>query len=638
MTASPVPSSPLSEERGVLLARLTDGLDAAALHWLSGYAAGLATQQLRGTRALQAVPAVETSAVEPLRVEADIAARLTIVFGSQTGNARRLAERLAQAAEGAGLAVRLLRADAYPTRELRSERHLVLIVSTQGDGDPPDDARGLVEFIGGKRAPQLPGLQYAVLGLGDSSYPQFCAIGRQLDERLAELGGKRWFARGDADLDIDSVASPWLDRALAAARESLPSKGPLATVTPLRPVVAEPNAWTRDHPFAAELMVNQRITGRGSDKDIRHVELSLEGSALRYEPGDALGVCPVNPPKLVDAVLATLGLHGESVVAHGGQSLPLRQWLAGRCELTRLSRPFVASHATHARNDVLDRLLAPDNADAFAALLAKMQVIDLLRTYPGAWSGQELVASLRPLAPRLYSIASSQKHVGDEAHLTVAHVEYDSAFDDARRWGAASNFLARAVEGDRLPVFIERNERFRLPKDASRDIIMIGPGTGVAPFRGFVQERAATDAGGRNWLFFGNQHARTDFLYQVEWQDALRRGELHRLDLAFSRDGLRAVGGARDVVRVPRNSPHIPVRTSQQKTYVQHRLRERGRDVYDWLRNGAHVYVCGAIAMGKDVHAALIDIIAEHGAKSFDDATDDLNELQAQGRYARDVY
>jgi sulfite reductase (NADPH) flavoprotein alpha-component len=621
MTALPIPSSiPLSEERGVLLARLTDGLDAAALHWLSGYAAGLATQQLRGTRALQVVPATEAFAAESPRVEGDHATRLTIVFGSQTGNARRLAERLAHAAESAGLAVRLLRADAYPARELRNERHLVFVISTQGDGDPPDDARGLVEFIAGKRAPQLPDLQYAVLGLGDSSYPQFCAIGRQLDERLAELGGKRWIARGDADLDIDSIATPWLDAALVAAREALKPQAPLATVTSLRPVVATSSAWTRDNPFAAELLVNQRITGRGSDKDIRHVELSLEGSGLRYEPGDALGIWPVNPPKLVDAVLAALGLDGERIVSHGGQSLPLRRWLAEKRELTRLSRPFVASHAAHARNDALDQLLAPGNAEAFAKLLARQQVIDLLRAYPGAWSGEELVAALRPLAPRLYSIASSQKLVGDEAHLTVAHVEYNVEGDT--RWGAASNFFARANEGDKLPVFIERNERFRLPKDASRDLIMIGPGTGVAPFRGFMQERATTGAGGRNWLFFGNQHARSDFLYQVEWQDALKRGELHRLDLAFSRDGLRSVG------TVP----------AKKKTYVQHRLRERGRDVYDWLRNGAHVYVCGAIAMGKDVHAALIDVIAEHGGKSIDDATDYLNELQAQGRYARDVY
>jgi sulfite reductase (NADPH) flavoprotein alpha-component len=319
----------------------------------------------------------------------------------------------------------------------------------------------------------------------------------------------------------------------------------------------------------------------------------------------------------VDAVLATLGLDGDQSVTLGALTLPLREWLSHRRELTRLSRPFIATHAAHAQSEALNALLAPDRAADFAKLLAEQQVIDLLRTYPGAWSAEELVAALRPLVPRLYSIASSAKAVGEEAHLTVAHVEYEfesSDSDDSRRWGAASNFLARAAEGEKLPVFIEHNERFRLPKDSSRDVILIGPGTGVAPFRGFVQERAVDGASGRNWLFFGNPHARSDFLYQLEWQDALKRGELHRLDLAFSRD-----------------QPH--------KVYVQDRLREHGADVYAWLESGAHLYVCGdATRMAKDVHAALLEIIATHGNKSAEEASDYLNDLQAQGRYARDVY
>lgn len=605
MSASPAltaPPSLLSQDHVALLTRLTDGLDGAGLWWLSGYAAGLARAQ--------ALPATRPVAAPVGEIQA--APTLTIVYGSQTGNARRVAEKLAQQVEAAGLGVRLLRADAYPTRELKHERYLALVLSTQGDGDPSDDARGLVEFIAGKRAPQLKELHYAVLGLGDSSYPQFCAIGRRLDARLAELGAERWLARGDADLDIDSVATPWLGRALTAAKAALKPQAPLATVTPLRPLAAAASVYTRDNPFPAELLANQRITGHGSDKDIRHFELSLEGSGLHYQPGDALGVWPVNPPALVAAVLDALELDGERVVSHGEQSLPLRQWLGSKRELTRLSRPFVASHAAHAGSDALNRLLAPDNAAAFAALLAQRQIIDLLYAYPGAWSGEELVAMLRPLTPRLYSIACSQKLVGDEVHLTVAHVEYDVAGDT--RWGTASNYLARAADGDTLPVFIEHNERFRLPNDTARDVIMIGPGTGVAPFRGFVQERSATGAGGRNWLLFGNPHGRSDFLYQLEWQDALKRGELHRLDLAFSRDQAHRI-------------------------YVQDRLREQGADVFAWLENGAHLYVCGdATRMAKDVHAALLDVIARHAGKSADDANDYLNDLQAQGRYARDVY
>ncbi|QNP41155.1 assimilatory sulfite reductase (NADPH) flavoprotein subunit [Lysobacter solisilvae (ex Woo and Kim 2020)] len=607
------PPSLLSQEQAALLEQLTGGLDGAGLWWVSGYAAGLARSQSLPASRPAAVPAMEAQA----------AARLTIVYGSQTGNARRLAEQLAQQVEAAGLGARLVRADAYATRELKNERHLAIVISTQGDGDPPDDARGFVEFIAGKRAPQLPDLRYAVLALGDSSYPQFCAIGRRLDERLAELGAQRWFARGEADLDIDTVATPWLASALAAAKEALKPQAPLATVTPLRPLASAVSLYTRDNPFHAELLVNQRITGRGSEKvasnkDIRHFELSLAGSGLHYEPGDALGVWPVNPPRLVEAVLATLELDGAQAVTHGAQTLPLREWLSHRRELTRLSRPFVATHAAHAQSAVLNALLAPDRAADFTKLLAENQVIDLLLAHPAAWSGEELVAALRPLAPRLYSIASSTRAVGaEEVHLTVAHIEYEAAgghTDERLRWGAASSFLARTAEGGKVPVFIEPNERFRVPKDGTRDVILVGPGTGVAPFRGFVQERAATGASGRNWLFFGNPHARSDFLYQLEWQDALKRGELHRLDLAFSRD-------------------------QAHKVYVQDRLREHGAEVFAWLEGGAHVYVCGdATRMAKDVHAALLQIIATHGGRSADDANDYLNDLQAQGRYSRDVY
>lgn len=593
---SPVP---LSDDKAELLARLVEGLDSERLWWLSGYTAGLARAGAGPARALHLAAQSEATA----------ATQLTIVYGSQTGNAKRLAENLAQQVQEAGIPMRLLRADAYPTRELKQERYLYLVVSTQGDGDPPDDARGLVEFIAGKRAPELKQLKYAVLGLGDSSYPLFCAMAGSLDERLAELGATRLLERGEADLDIDTVATPWLQRALSIAGDALNTSAPLATVTPLR--ATTPASGTRERPFSAELLANQRLT-LGGDKDIRHIELSLADSGLRYEPGDALGLWPRNPPALVDAVLNRLALDGDTAVTDAGESFPLRTWLTEKRELTKLARPFVASHAAINNDAELQALLAKDNASSFGRWLEGRQVIDLLRQHPADWSGEALVDALRPLTPRLYSIASSQKAVGDEAHLTVAHVEY-AGNDGDTRWGAASHLLASSKEGDTLPIYIERNERFRLPVDASHDVIMIGPGTGVAPFRGFLQERTAIGASGRNWLLFGNPHFRSDFLYQLEWQRALKSGQLHRLDLAFSRDASR-------------------------KTYVQHRLRERGRDLYAWLEQGAHIYVCGAIAMGKDVHAALRDAVAEHGATNQEDAEQYLNALQQQGRYARDVY
>jgi sulfite reductase (NADPH) flavoprotein alpha-component len=601
---------PLSVEPFAQIARLAEGLDSAGLWWLSGYAAGLARAQ-GGLAPLASVAAQADAAAQPRE-------RLTVVYGSQTGNARRVAEALAAKFEAEGLPVRLLRADAYPTRELKDEHYLAIVISTQGDGDPPDDARALVEFLDGKRAPKLPNLRFTVLGLGDTSYPQFCAIGQRIDARLEALGAQRWVARADADLDIDTVASPWAAQVLAEGKEALKARNaPLATVTPLRPHLAPAAAWTRERPFTAELIANQRITGRGSEKDIRHIELSLEGAGLDYEPGDALGVIVENPPALVEAIIAELGLDAGTVVTVGTDTLSLRDWLGKRREITRLSRPFVATHAAHAGSDALNRLLAPDQREALTALMAGSQVIDLLHDHPGAWTAEALVEALRPLQPRLYSIASSRKAVGDEAHLTVAHVEYQHG--DATRWGAASHFLAAREEGAQVQVYIEHNERFRLPADGARDIIMIGPGTGVAPFRAFVQEREATRsstsaATGRNWLFFGNPHGREDFLYQVEWQDALKRGALHRLDLAFSRD-------------------------QASKIYVQHRLREQARELFAWLENGAHLYVCGdATRMAKDVHAALLEIIAVQGGKSAEDANDYLNALQAQGRYARDVY
>ena len=612
MTAAAiVPPSPLPEDRRALLTRLVDGLDGNSLWWLSGFAAGLA--QGHPPPSLAVVPA-GAAVAQPAQ------SPLTVIYGSQTGNARRAAEQLAADAEAAGLPVRLLRADAYPTRELANERLLYIVISTQGEGDPPDDAIGLVEFIAGKRAPKLPALKYAVLGLGDSSYAEFCGIARKLDTRLAELGAQRLQAAGEADLDIDTVAAPWRAQALADARANLTGTTPPApsNVTPLR----HASAYSAQHPFTAELLSRQVISGRdfkgpayaryGSvDKRVHHIELSLEGSGLHYEPGDALGIVHRNPAELVDAVLAATALNGDAEVEHDGQRHPLSQWLAEQRELTRISRPLLASVAERGAHPELERLLGPDHKTDLARVFDDHQLIDVLRRWPAEWSAEALLDTLRPATHRLYSIASSRKRVGEEVHLTVDELRYNA--HGAAHQGAASSFLAALEEGAQVPVFIEANERFRVPADGSRDIIMIGPGTGVAPFRAFVQERAEVGASGRNWLFFGARHFNTDFLYQTEWQDALRRKELQRLDLAFSRD-------------------------QADKVYVQQRLRTRGRDLYDWLQNGAHLYVCGAIGMGKDVHAALLDVVREHGGLDEDAAREYLTQLHTEGRYGRDVY
>jgi sulfite reductase (NADPH) flavoprotein alpha-component len=400
---------------------------------------------------------------------------------------------------------------------------------------------------------------------------------------------------------------------LETARQSLAV--PAAAVrhgSPLR-AISMPALHSREKPFPAAVLENQRIVSRDSDRDVRHIELSLEGSGLHYEPGDAIGVWPKNPPVLVGQWLSVLKLDGAREVEHDGRRLPLARWLSHERDITRLTRALVTAQAAATNHADLQRVLQPEQKAAFATLLESHQPIDLLREFPVAWDAAQLVATLRPLTPRLYSIASSAKVVGhDEVHLTVGVVGYTA--HGSAHVGAASAFLAGASEDTRVPVFVESNERFRLPADGSRDVIMIGPGTGIAPFRAFVQERQATAASGRNWLFFGNRHFAQDFLYQAEWQEALRSGALHRLDLAFSRDAVR-------------------------KTYVQQRIRENGRELYAWLREGAHLYVCGDSAhMAKDVHEALQEIVATHGGLSAGDARAWLAELLQQGRYARDVY
>jgi sulfite reductase (NADPH) flavoprotein alpha-component len=604
-----LPLGPLDAERSDLLRRVVDGLEPASLHWLSGFTAGVA--YARGQGAAAAVVDLPLPGAAAAAPRGEAAARLAIVYGSQTGNGRRIAERLGRAAEAAGLAVRVYAARDYPLKDLAKERLLTVVVSTHGDGDPPDDARGFVEFLAGRRAPRLETLSYSVLALGDSSYPKFCETGRQVDERLAALGARRLLARVDCDLDYERQVAPWLEQVVVGARESLGSAQG-ATVTRLRSVPALPR-YSREHPFVASVLANDRITGRGATKDVRHIEISLEGSGLEYEAGDALGIWHENPAPVVEAVLAALGASGEEGVAVDDERRTLREWLGQHREITRLTRPFLVQHAERSGSAELAAILAPGGEERLRRTLKDLQLVDVLRRHPAAWEPEALVQALRPLAPRLYSIASSRAAVGEEAHLTVAVVDYEQ--DGEQRLGAASAHLAGLTGDDaRARVFIEPNERFRLPADPARDVIMIGPGTGVAPYRGFLQQREAQGATGRHWLIFGARHFDSEFLYQVEWQDAVRKGLLQRVDLAFSRD------------RAPR-------------AYVQDRLREAGAEVFAWLEGGASLYVCGdAEHMAPDVHRTLVELVATHGRMDLEAAEAWVRRLADERRYLRDVY
>ncbi len=565
----------LGAARSEALARLTDGLDARGLAWLAGYFAARA----------------EIGAPAPISAPT-VAPTLLIVSGSQTGNARRVAVALAADAERQGYAVRHVHAGDLKLKDLAKERLAYFVISTQGDGDPPEEARGFIDGLLGARAPRLPELRFAVLALGDSSYPRFCAIGRAVDARLAELGAERVLDLGEADVDIERVAAPWRDAALLLAKTWL-TPAPVSNVTTLKPRVA---AVTRDAPRAIELIENQRITTRSALKDVRHLVFDLDGSGIHYQPGDSLGVWPINPVAHVDALLAASRADGTAVVEHGGAAHSLRDWLTREREITRLAKPVVAALAERSAH-VAEWLAAPNLPER----LRGTQLAELLAQFDVRVDGAWLVAHLLPLAPRLYSISSSALAVGSEVHLTVAV--------DPR--GAASRFLADSVAGSPVRAYVETNPRFHLPGDDT-DLIMIGPGTGVAPFRAFVQERAERGARGRNWLFFGEQHFASQFLYQAEWLDALKRGHLARLDVAFSRD-------------------------QAERVYVQHRLSERAQDIYAWLEGGASIYVCGdATRMAPDVDRALRAAI--ESARGRGDADDYVAALVEDGRYRRDVY
>jgi len=586
-----------AEQTRALEALLVD-LDADALRWVSGFVAGLAAERARGSAPVAAAVPVS-----------DKSARATVLYASQTGNGRRIAERLGRSLEAAGLTARVVATGDYALRELSTERVLYVVASTHGDGEPPDDARGLIETLLSRRAPKLEQLSYAVLALGDSSYPQFCATGRALDARLGELGARRLAERIECDVDFETKATGWIEQLVTLARAALPSHAPkLSVVVPRR----EKAVATREAPIAVELLANQRITSPDAERDVRHLEFALPAEGFAYTAGDALGVWINNADALVARVLESTGLAGELVVEIDGVSRPLSEWLTRERELTRVARPFIEALAARSGDATLTDWLRPEAAGELRARLKQLQVPDLLAAHPAAWTAEALVRALHPLSPRLYSIASAPEAVGEEVHLTVAVV--DEIRDGQRHLGVASSHLARLEAGATVRAFIEKNTRFRLPSDASKDVIMIGPGTGVAPFRGFVQAREAIGATGRHWLFFGGRHLERDFLYQTEWLSALKKGVLTRLDVAFSRD-------------------------TDRKVYVQQRLLERGAELYAWLEAGASVYVCGdAERMAPDVHAALVTVIATHGGRSREDAENYLADLGAARRYLRDVY
>ncbi len=573
-----------------------DGLTPAQLQWVSGYVAGLAAQNETTP------PAVAQTAPEPSHA-------MTILYGSQTGNGRAIAEELKQNAVSRGFAVNLFSLADYRPANIKRETLISLVVSTHGEGDPPDDAELFHEFLLSGKAPQLKQLKYSLLALGDSSYVNFCQTGRDLDARLSELGATRFVPTLECDLDYDEAVAAWADDVLQALPDVLDSVPGVPRLHAVKP----PAVYSRHRPFEAVVLTNQKITGANSTKDVRHMELSLEGSGLTYEPGDSLAVIADNPPQLIEELLETLGFSGDEEVEVQGAAFTIRDALRAKLEITVPNLGFLKVYAELADSQDLRGLLQSDRQAELSVFLEARQIIDIVREYAAPVSAAEFAASLRKLMPRSYSVASSPLANPDEVHLTVASVNYQ-AFG-TEHWGAASSMLAdRIAEGDKVSVFVEPNPRFRLPADAQTPVIMIGPGTGVAPFRAFVEQRAELGATGKNWLFFGDRTFHSDFLYQLEWQRFLKHGALHRMNVAFSRD-------------------------QADKVYVQHRIEEQGAEVYEWLQQGAAIYVCGdAKHMAGDVHDALVNVLVSHGGHDTGSAQIYLKDLRRAGRYQRDVY
>lgn len=600
MTTQAPPNSllPLTPEQMTRLQSATGDFSPTQMAWLSGYFWGRVNQQ----------PDVVSAPVS-----APAAASITLISASQTGNARRVAEQLRDDLITAKLNVNLVNAGDYKFKQIGQEKLLLIVASTQGEGEQAEEAVALHKFLQSKKAPQMKDTAFAVFALGDTSYEFFCQAGKDFDTRLGELGAERLLDRVDADVEYKDVAQAWRERIVDVLKQRVPADVSAQPAPTLAGSVnqVDSSPYTKELPLTATLAVNQKITGRDSDKDVRHLEIDLGDSGLRYQPGDALGIWFENDPQLVQEIVELLWLKGDETVEVNDKKLSLSEALQHHIELTQNTTPIIEKYAGLCRDEQLTGLLADKSALQHYA--QTVPFVDMVRRAPTELDAQQLVDLLRPLTPRLYSIASSQAETESEVHITVGVVRYD--IDGRPRSGGASGYLADRLEEDgELKVFIEHNDNFRLPANPETPVIMIGPGTGIAPFRAFIQQRDNDGATGKNWLFFGNPHFTDDFLYQVEWQRYVKDGLLTHISLAWSRD-------------------------QAEKVYVQDKLREQGAEVWQWLQEGAHVYVCGdANRMAKDVEQALLEIIAEYGVMDLETADEYLSELRLDRRYQRDVY
>ncbi len=561
--------------------------------WISGFLAGLHSRLAMNIAVPPAVVSDQSAPLPPLR----------ILYGTQTGNAEGVANDAAAAAKLQGFDVTVSGLDEIELDEFAGLKYVLIITSTYGEGEMPDNAELFWEALSSTVAPRLEGVSFGVLALGDTSYDGFCQAGKLFDTRLEQLGANRVITRADCDVDYEVQAAEWVQ---AAVGSLVPASGASGTPSTPPPSAVARSGWTRKHPFLAEVSTNRLLSGAGSDKEIRHYEFALADSGITYEAGDALAVIPENDPALVEAIAEHFRVSTDTLV----DGEPLGELLGHRYEISTPAKDLLGEVESRAENEEFSHVLRGGVKETLERWLYGKDILDILRIGGDELSLEEFVGLLKPLQHRAYSISSSSLAHPDHIHLTVASVRYHST--GRMRGGVCSTFLAD--RGGSAKIFLQPNKSFRVPSDDSTPMIMVGPGTGLAPFRAFLQERERRGASGRNWLFFGDQHRAHDFIYAEELQSWQSAGVLNRLDLAFSRD-------------------------QADKVYVQTRMLEQGKDLFAWLEEGGHFYVCGdATRMAKDVDKALHKVVVEHGGIDHDEATEYVNTLKREKRYVRDVY
>jgi sulfite reductase (NADPH) flavoprotein alpha-component len=556
-----------------LVEALVAGSQTEELIWLNGYIAGL----LEGKRGQQAEISPAKSAVN----------KITIAFGTETGNSKKLASSFAAKAKKAGISAKIADLNQYRLNDLQKEEYFITIVSTHGDGEPPAAAKKFFDHIHANGF-KLEKMNFGVLALGDTSYPLFCKAGEQIDLQLSKMGAQRLLPLQKCDTDFEADAEAWFDQLLKQLANSSSTPAPAAL-----PVVKKS---TGKKIYTGTVLASINLNDTGSNKETYHIEIEAED--VDYLPGDALGIIPENPQNKVESIIKLLDIDANRKYSFRNDEYSVFDLLKKKLEIVYLPERVVKAYASLVNQDIP---------------ATRISLLDLLKIYPLKNPGQfeQLVTILEPIAPRLYSISSSPEAHSGEVHITVARDKF--SINDEQKFGLCSNYLSQFEVGQEIKFYIHKNSQFRLPPD-ERDVIMIGPGTGIAPFRSFIAHRDATGAQGKNWLFFGDQQFVTDFLYQTEIQNWVETGSLSKIDLAFSRD-------------------------QEEKVYVQHKLKKNGKEVYDWLSSGASVYVCGTKEpMSIDVEKTLAEIIQTHGNKEELEALDFLNELKAEGRYLKDVY